>query len=77
MKEKYSLLIVDDHPFFRQGIKFYLNSLKEFEIIGECTNGEEALKKSEQTQTRCRSNGPRNARNGRYCNNRSYAFLFS
>lgn len=43
MDRPFRLLIVDDHPFFRQGVKFYLSSLNEFEIIGECSSGEQAL----------------------------------
>lgn len=43
MVRVFKLLIVDDHPFFRQGVKFYLNSIKEFELIGECSSGEEAV----------------------------------
>lgn len=43
MDSPYKLLIIDDHPFFRQGVKFYLSSLKDFELIGECSCGEEAL----------------------------------
>lgn len=43
MSETLKLLIVDDHPFFRQGVKFFLSGISGFHWIGECSNGEEAL----------------------------------
>lgn len=43
MNRRYKLLIIDDHPFFRQGVKFYLSSLNDFELIEECSSGEGAL----------------------------------
>lgn len=43
MGQRIKLCLIDDHPFFRQGVKFYLNSLEEFEIVGECSKGEDAL----------------------------------
>ncbi len=43
MERNFKLMIVDDHPFFRQGVKFYLGSLKGFELVGECSSGEQAV----------------------------------
>lgn len=43
MSQPLKLLIVDDHPFFRQGVKFFLSGLNDFRLIGECSSGEEAL----------------------------------
>ena len=43
MKDIIKLLIVDDHPFFRQGVSFYLNSIDNIDLIGEVSSGEEAL----------------------------------
>lgn len=37
------LLIVDDHPLFRQGVRFYLETLPELDLVGEAENGEVAL----------------------------------
>jgi DNA-binding NarL/FixJ family response regulator len=45
MGKAYRVMIVDDHPFFRQGVKFYLSSMKEFDEIIECSSGEEALER--------------------------------
>lgn len=42
------ILIVDDHAMFREGIKALLESNTEFEVVGEATNGEEALQKTRE-----------------------------
>jgi DNA-binding NarL/FixJ family response regulator len=42
------ILIVDDHPLFRQGVRLYLESLPEFQIDGEVENGAAALAFLEQ-----------------------------
>jgi DNA-binding NarL/FixJ family response regulator len=42
------ILIVDDHPLFRQGVRLYLESLPEFQIDGEVENGATALAFLEQ-----------------------------
>lgn len=41
--KRVKLLIVDDHPFFRQGIQLYLDGNEEVQIIGEANNGKEAI----------------------------------
>ncbi|WP_298818417.1 response regulator [Chloroflexus sp.] len=38
------LLIVDDHPLFRQGVRWALSQEPGFQIVGEAANGEEALR---------------------------------
>ncbi|NLW47255.1 MAG: response regulator transcription factor [Firmicutes bacterium] len=43
MSVEIRLLIVDDHPLFRQGVRFYLESIPELELIGEVENGKVAL----------------------------------
>jgi two-component system, NarL family, response regulator NreC len=37
------LLLVDNHPLFRQGLKVLLESEEGIEVVGEANNGEEAL----------------------------------
>ncbi|MDX1992681.1 MAG: response regulator transcription factor [bacterium] len=37
------VLIADDHAVVRQGLKMFLSLTPEFEIVGEATNGAEAL----------------------------------
>lgn len=37
------LLIVDDHPLFRKGVRLYLDVIPDVQVLGEAKNGEEAL----------------------------------
>ena len=37
------LLIVDDHPFFRQGVSLFLDGVEWVEVVGEADNGKKAL----------------------------------
>ncbi len=37
------VLIVDDHHMVRRGLRFFLGTQPDFEVVGEATNGEEAL----------------------------------
>ncbi len=38
-----NLLIVDDHPLFRQGVRWSLNDEQDIKVIGDIPSGEEAL----------------------------------
>ena len=38
-----SILIADDHPLFRHGIRALLEATPDFEVVGEATTGEEAI----------------------------------
>jgi DNA-binding NarL/FixJ family response regulator len=38
------VLIVDDHPMFREGMSSLLSSLPGFELVGEASTGEEAVR---------------------------------
>lgn len=40
---KHSILIVDDEPLARHGVALRLQSHPDFELIGECSNGREAV----------------------------------
>ncbi len=44
------VLIVDDHPIFRAGMRMVLKDEPEVEIVGEGTNGQEALRKAAELQ---------------------------
>lgn len=37
------VLIVDDHAMLRRGLKFFLKSFEDLELVGEATSGQEAL----------------------------------
>ena len=37
------ILLVDDHPLFRKGLRLLLEEQADFEIVGEAENGREAI----------------------------------
>ncbi len=39
-----SILIVDDHEVVRNGIRSYLETIKDFDVVGEAESGEKAIK---------------------------------
>ncbi len=41
--EKHKIIIVDDHQLFRNGLKFILNEIKNVQVVGEASNGQEFL----------------------------------
>jgi len=41
---KKSVIIVDDHKLFRDGLSFIIREIADFEVIGEASNGKEFLK---------------------------------
>lgn len=43
MKKKYTIIIVDDHQLFRDGLKFVLSQIDDIEVIGEAENGKKCL----------------------------------
>ena len=44
MSDSISVLVVDDHPLFRQGVVHSLGSVPDLTVVGEAANGEGALK---------------------------------
>lgn len=46
--DKTSVLLVDDHPFVREGIRSFLSDLPDFEVVGEASSGLEAVKMAQQ-----------------------------
>jgi two-component system response regulator NreC len=49
-RTKTSVLLVDDHPFVREGIRSFLSDQPDFEVVGEASSGSEALKLAQQHQ---------------------------
>jgi DNA-binding NarL/FixJ family response regulator len=43
MKKKIQIIIADDHPIFRSGLKQIIEDEEDIEIIGEAGDGEKAL----------------------------------
>jgi two-component system, NarL family, nitrate/nitrite response regulator NarL len=37
------ILVVDDHPLFREGVVKSLQAMEEFKVVGETSTGQEAL----------------------------------
>ncbi len=50
MTEPLKILLVDDHPLFRKGLRVLLSTLKQVVIVGEAANGAEAVSYAEQLQ---------------------------
>ncbi len=44
------LLVVDDHPIFRHGLISVLQQYPEFEVVGQATNGVEAVAEASKLQ---------------------------
>lgn len=44
MSPKKTVLIVDDHPLFREGLKAMISSETKYQIVGEAGNGREGLR---------------------------------
>ena len=48
--ESVRLLIADDHPHFREGLRALLLSASDMEVVGEATDGEEAIRLAARLQ---------------------------
>ncbi len=50
MEESIRVLIADDHPLFRDGIRGLLGSLPDMEVVGEASSGEQAVELARELQ---------------------------
>jgi DNA-binding NarL/FixJ family response regulator len=48
--EPLTILIADDHPVFRKGLRALLASMPAVQLVGEAKSGEEAIRLAEQLQ---------------------------
>ena len=48
--EQIRVLIVDDHPHFRDGMRALLSSVSDLEVVGEARDGEAAISLAEKLQ---------------------------
>ena len=44
------VLIADDHVFYREGVRAFLNNSPEINVVGEAGNGDEAIAKTSELQ---------------------------
>lgn len=48
--KRIEVIIVDDHPFFREGLRNVLSAQQDLVVVGEASDGEEAVTKTEELQ---------------------------
>ncbi len=44
MSNPISIILVDDHEVVRRGVRAYLETIPDFDVVGECSSGEEAIR---------------------------------
>ena len=47
-KVKIKVLLVDDHPFVREGVRSCLTRYEQFEVVAEAASGQEAIHKAQE-----------------------------
>lgn len=48
--DQFHVLIADDHPLFRKGLRALLSATPDFDIVGEATTGQEAVELAAELQ---------------------------
>ena len=66
VETRYRLVVVDDHALFRRGLIGLLGDMTEFEVVGEASDGEEALGDDRPHPSRHRPPGREHAAHGRH-----------
>lgn len=47
---KITILLIDDHPMLRAGIKQLISTTKQFDIVGEAGNGEDGIRQARELE---------------------------
>ena len=50
--KKISVVVVDDHPFFRQGVCLYFENNRDIDIVDEFKDGKEVLQFMEKNNSK-------------------------
>lgn len=50
MNTEIGIIIADDHPLFRRGLREAIEEVERFRIVAECTNGGDALERIQSLQ---------------------------
>lgn len=50
MSERLRILIADDHPMFRRGLRTLLGTVDDFDVVGEAATGQEAVERANAVQ---------------------------
>ena len=53
MSERMRILVVDDEPVAREGVRQLLQAEPDVEIVGECTDGQSALRALKSENVDC------------------------
>jgi DNA-binding NarL/FixJ family response regulator len=48
MSQKKGILIIDDHPLFREGLKSIIEDSLCYEVVGEASTGQQGLQKTKE-----------------------------
>lgn len=52
MTDRLTVLIADDHPIFRKGLRALLSTVPEIDVVAEATNGADAVRLAEELRPR-------------------------
>ena len=66
MANKLRVLLVDDHALVRRGFRRMLEDEPTFDVVGEASDGLEAVELAQELQSRCRRDGLRAAADERH-----------
>ena len=59
---KIRIMLADDHTLFRQGIRTLISAETDMEVVGEASNGGDAVDKANEVAPGRRADGHRHAR---------------